>query len=138
MRADKPLLDLHNALAHAAYEGFSVIDYEDRDWEAYSKGDKNKMVQKTRRHGEYDIEVYAMFTQTWGSTALGFGGVGGAAMTSAYTIILSSHLNGEYLVYFGGHFAYKIKQPTDAFYEDIRKGCMTSVSGAKKRYEGTQ
>ena len=77
MRADKPLNDLHNALAHAAYEGFSIDEYEDRDWEAYSKGDKDKTVRKTREHRDYDIEVYNMFPQTWGSTALGFGGVGG-------------------------------------------------------------
>lgn len=135
MRADRPLSDLHNALAHAAYEGFSVHEYEDRDWEAYSKGDKDATKKKSRKHTDYDMQVVNMFTQTWGSTALGFGGVGGAAMTTAYTIILSSHLNGEYLVYFGGLFAYKITRPTDAFYEDIRKGCMTAVSGAKKRYE---
>ena len=128
MRADKPLNDLHNALAHAAYEGFSIHEYEDRDWEAYSKGDKDKTVKKTRKHRDYDIEVYNMFPQTWGSTALGFGGIGGASMTTAYTIILYSQLNGEYCVYFGGSFAYRIDKPDNQFFEDISRGYMESVS----------
>lgn len=138
MRADKPLNDLHNALAHAAYEGFSVHEYEDRDWEAYSKGNKEATKKKSRKHTDYDIRLMNMFPQTWGSTALGFGGIGGAAMTSAYTIILNSYLNGEYLVYFGGQFAYKINKPTDAFFEDIRCVNMYPVSSAKKRYERTE
>lgn len=138
MRADKPLNDLHGALAHAAYEGFSIYDYEDRDWEAYGKGDKEATKKKSRKHTDYDMQVVNMFPQTWGSTALGFGGIGGAAMTTAYTIILSSNLNGEYLVYFGPQFAYKIIQPSDAFFEDITKGSMCAVSSAKKRYERTK
>ena len=41
-----------------------------------------------------------MFQQTWGSTALGYGGIGGAVMTPAYTVVVSyeNHMR----VYFGG------------------------------------
>ena len=33
-----------------------------------------------------DFDIY-IFQQIWGSTALGFGGIGGQAMTSAYTYV---------------------------------------------------
>lgn len=51
-----------------------------------------------------DITVYS-FPQTWGSTALGFGGVGGAAMTTAQTVVIT--LDRDACVYFGGRLAYK-------------------------------
>lgn len=43
-----------------------------------------------------------MFPQTWGSTALGFGGIGGQAITNAYTIIVECEHTGYRAVYFGG------------------------------------
>lgn len=49
-----------------------------------------------------------MFPQTWGSTALGFGGVGGQAITGAYTVIVECHRTGNRAVYFGGRFAYLV------------------------------
>lgn len=57
------------------------------------------------RPDESCVEVYAMFAETWASTALGFGGMGGSAMTTAYTVVLmvdQVHL----LVYWGGRYAY--------------------------------
>ena len=47
------------------------------------------------------------FPQTWGSTALGFGGIGGSAMTTAQTYVVT--VQGRVLVYFGSRFAYEIK-----------------------------
>lgn len=47
------------------------------------------------------------FPQTWGSTALGFGGIGGCAMTTAQTYVVT--VQGRVLVYFGPRFAYEIK-----------------------------
>lgn len=32
-----------------------------------------------------------MFPQAWGSTSLGFGGIGGQAMTSAYTTVITDN-----------------------------------------------
>jgi hypothetical protein len=126
---------LHGALAHAAYEGFDVHTYEDRDWAAYGNGDKEARITKTRKHTEYDMTVEGMFPQTWGSTALGFGGIGGAAMTTAYTIVISSDLNGQYCVYFGGQFAYRIDKPNKQFFEDMYSTRMRERKGAKERYE---
>jgi hypothetical protein len=122
-----PLTDMHAAFAHAAYEGFSAIQYEDRDWEHYRKTKEDKRVKKSRRPVDYDIEVFAMFCQTWGSTALGFGGVGGQAISSAYVIVLGCM--NEFCVYFGGRFAYKVTNPSEAFFADVAKKRMADVNG---------
>lgn len=50
-----------------------------------------------------DIEWYA-FPQVWGSTALGFGGMGGQMITTAQTFIVIG--DSEAYVYFGGRYAY--------------------------------
>lgn len=129
-RCGNPVQDMHAAMAHAAYEGFSPIEYEDRDWEHYHKTKEDKRVKKSRRPGDYDIEVAAMFAQTWSSTALGFGGVGGQAITSAYVIVLQCM--NEFCVYFGGRFAYKVVNPTIEFHDDIARRRMADLKS--KRY----
>lgn len=127
--------DLHHAYAHAVYEGFPEYEYEDRDWEHYRKTREDRRVKKSTKHTEYHVSVYAMFPQTWGSTALGFGGIGGQAITPAYTIILQSQQGSGFCVYFGGRFAYHIEKPNQVFMEDIGKRYMADVKDAKKRYE---
>lgn len=116
---DNPFRDLHEALAHAQYEGFSDIEYETRDFEAIQKAktaaEKAEALHKTtpavrRPHSSRDFWVYAMFPQTWGSTALGHGGMGGASTTTAYTIVLECLATQEYLVYFGSQFCYKVSR----------------------------
>lgn len=69
-----------------------------------------------------DFEVY-VFPQTWGSTALGYGGIGGQAITSASTIVLYAFDINIVRVYFGGgRLAYEIKDPNKLFFEDMQ-GC---------------
>lgn len=135
MFSNNPINDLHHALAHAQYQGFPEFEYEDRDWEHYHKTKEDKRVKKTRLHNSYDITVFDMFTQTWGSTALGFGGLGGAAMTSAYVIVLESEQGKGFCVYFGGRFAYHIQTPSDYFFVDLNNRIMADVKNANKRYE---
>jgi len=66
-----------------------------------------------------DIEVY-VFPQCWGSTALGYGGIGGSAMTTASTIVLYAHCENIVRVYFGGGLlAYEIKNPNRIFFDDM-------------------
>lgn len=108
--AENPITDLHDAMAHAQYEGFSDIEYETRDWEEYRKSQKDVRIPAKRRPTTRDFGVFAMFTQTWGSTALGHGGMGGAAVTTAYTIVLECYSTQEFLVYFGGDFCYKVSR----------------------------
>lgn len=79
-----------------------------------------------------------MFLQTWGDTSLGFGGVGGQAMTSAYTTVVTDVYSGWCGVFFGERLAYKIKDPNQKFYEDVHNGQMEPVSkkGVYIRKEG--
>jgi hypothetical protein len=131
MSIDYPVDTLHRCIAHACYKGFPEIEYEDRDW---SITDKKVFVTKARPHSERDITVQAMFPQTWSSTALGFGGLGGQVMTSAYTVVIKSQYAG-YLVYFGGRMAYNITRANDQFFKDIAECRMHEVKGAKEKYE---
>lgn len=141
--AETPLNDLHDAMAHAEYEGFSDIEYETRDWEkiraAKTPEEKAQAVHATdlatRRPNARDFGVYAMFPQTWGSTALGHGGMGGASMTTAYTIVLECQHTGEFLVYFGGSFCYKVNRRSkniDQFVEDCKNHCLASKRKSEK------
>lgn len=66
------------------------------------------------RPDESCVYVYAMFAETWGSTALGFGGIGGQAMTTAYTVVLSVE-DVQFLVYWAGRFAYALDARNPAF-----------------------
>ena len=76
-----------------------------------------------------EIEMY-MFPQTWGSTSLGFGGIGGQAITTAYTVVVNDYHDGYCSVFFGNQLAYLIKNPNQAFYEDMKKGSMKPSSKA--------
>jgi hypothetical protein len=118
MEMGSPFKALHAAMAAAVYRDFPEITYVDRDWTAWRnmskedqilsiKNDTVPKIKKTRRVYDYEVEV-VMFPQTWGSTALGYGGIGGSAMTTAYTVVVS--YNGYYCVYFGssGRLAYTV------------------------------
>lgn len=148
MRLGTPFEALHEAMAAAAHRDMSEITYEDRDWEAWralSKEDQSSAmknnaiptVTRIRRPMVDELEVI-MFPQSWGSTALGYGGLGGAAMTSAYTIIISYH-STTYCVYFGrGQLAYKLTWADmsplgrDNFFKDVANRSMTDVRGSAK------
>jgi hypothetical protein len=152
-------------MAHAAYEAFPEFHYSDRDWARYEKwrtevfnrltqeekkelyeherrtnipmGPADCRIEKTRRHTMHDLTVYAMFVQTWGSTALGFGGIGGASVTSDYVCVIESDLLGQFAVYFGGRLAYRIERPNAQFGEDIAAQHMADAKTGKGRYERT-
>lgn len=83
-----------------------------------------------------DFELYT-FNQTWGSTALGFGGVGGQAITQARTyVFVPVTCDQKCFVYFGGRFAYQVDY-CESFKEDIRNQRMEPVSrvGKYKKHE---
>lgn len=79
------------------------------------------------------------FPQTWGSTALGFPGVGAQAVTSAYTTVIRSP-SGEAAVYFAGKLAYLVagadqrSEQAAAFLSDLRNKQMEPVATAQDRY----
>jgi hypothetical protein len=133
--ADNPITDLANCIAHAQYQGFADIEYEDRDWQHYRDTGEHKAIAKTRRPTTRDFGVYAMFPQTWGSTALGHGGMGGAAVTTAYTVVLECMRTQEFLVYFGGQYCYTVSISSaniQAFAEDCRNHCLESKRKSEK------
>lgn len=132
MQLDNPIQALAMALAHAQYEGFPEYEYQDRDWEHYRNTKEDRRITKHAKHRSSDLIVHAMFPQTWSSTALGFGGVGGQAITPAYTVIIESEHGLGYCVYFGGRFAYRIKRPSDYFFGDIIHQRMAQVSESIK------
>lgn len=89
-----------------------------------------------RREKIYDTDytIY-MFEQTWGSTALGFPGVGGSAMTEATTYVLIPKKEADCAhVYFGSQFAYKVNGLTQKFMDDLNNHSMASVMEASSRY----
>lgn len=77
----------------------------------------------------FEIEQIEMWQQTWGSTALGFGGFGGAAMTTANVIVVTH--NGESCVYFGSRFAYRAPMCA-ALANDIAARRMADVKDSGK------
>lgn len=78
-----------------------------------------------------DFDMYT-FEQVWGSTSLGFGGIGGQAMTTARTYVFVP-INGsrKCFVYFAGKFAYKVNY-SEEFMEDVSKCNMASVAMSGK------
>lgn len=74
-----------------------------------------------------DFEMYT-FEQVWGSTALGFGGVGGQTMTSARTyVFIPVQVDQKCFVYFAGRFAYAADYSKE-FMQDVFSGNMPSVA----------
>jgi hypothetical protein len=151
MNATNPIETLAGAMAHAAYEAFPEYKYKDRDWPKHDKWrstlSREEMktavapddcwLEKTRKHSMYDLTVYSMFVQTWGSTALGFGGIGGQAITSAYVCVIESNLVGQFAVYFGGRLAYIIERANSKFTEDVFNQRMVDARLGKVTYERT-
>lgn len=81
------------------------------------------------------------FPQVWGSSALGFdvtpdgkAAVGCSIMTMAPTTVIFCKEPDVAGVFFGNKPAYIVQNPKDAFWEDVFKRQIVSVSEAKKRY----
>ncbi len=148
MQYGSPIETLAAAIAAACYRDLPDIEYKDRDWEKWKKmtneeqkqarssGSVGPTIDKKRRPDYHDIEV-TMFNQGWGSTALGYGGIGGQAMSSAYTVIVADLFN--FCVYFGGgHLAYRVNlneaspKGREAFRKDMAEFNMAEVSKAGK------
>lgn len=73
-----------------------------------------------------DFELYD-FTQVWGNTTLGFGGIGGQMMTAARTYVLVPiSCDEKCLVYFGSRFAYAVPY-SEVFIKDVRSGQVEPV-----------
>lgn len=90
-----------------------------------------------RRISSDDFVIHT-FTQAWGSTALGFGGMGGQAITEVNTYVLEPVAPNapDYKtchVYFAGRYAYSVPYGTQ-FCVDLVSQNMAPVSEAAARY----
>lgn len=104
---------------------------QERFWNAI----KDKLIPEEKKYYP-DFRLY-MFPQTWDDTSLGFGGIGGQAITTAYTTVIIESNNNYCGVFFNERLAYVIKNPNSMFWEDIQKHKMSDVahSGKYKRKE---
>lgn len=117
MYKDNPVESLAQAVYTALAKDLPDIEY--RHWTPVMKNEgipKEEAPIKTRRPYSRDIEVFH-FPQTWGSTALGFGGMGGSAISTAYTTVVFNRPSAA--VYFDGTFAYMIEKINDKFWDDL-------------------
>lgn len=85
------------------------------------------------KYNNLDLLV-EIFPQCWSSTALGFDGIGGQAMTTAYTSVFYDINQNIYIVYFGERIAYCVENPTDKFFEDLKNKNLGSVAHAMDAY----
>lgn len=90
--------------------------------------------QMRNRFGIYytNGEMYD-FDQMWASTALGFSGFGGSAMTTERTYVFIPKESEVAFVFFGDGFAY-MAHTNERFWEDVKNQDMASVSESV-RYE---
>lgn len=121
MNSGHALQTLHEALAAALLRDLPDLHEMTRDWEAGRAREAQIGAQAaraefeqqgypakplTRRPQEREVDVQ-LFNQLWGSTALGYGGLGGAAMTNAYTVVVS-HAGNSCVYFGGGRLAYQV------------------------------
>ncbi len=134
---------------HAALVALPAIPHRTRDFEATkswtqqqrmeaSRNNSYPYIESFRRPDSSECEVEAMFAQTWGSTALGYGGIGGAAMTPAYTVVVAGP-DGSAAVYWAGRFAYLVpkgaaREQLAAFMVDVRERRTAGRMEAVVRY----
>jgi hypothetical protein len=116
-----------NQLDPAQRETLNV--YYDRMLQ-FSK-DKKWMDQESLRAWN-KINLHVVL-QMWGSTACGWGGMGGAAMTNSYTTVIESIEGNAIFVYYNGKLAYvaeiddKLKPIKEGGYENL-----PSISNSSK------
>jgi hypothetical protein len=110
-------------------------DLSDIEEQLYGRIDGKRVPTstRTRRPHAGEIEVYS-FPQQWSSTALGFGGIGGQAFTTASTVVVACL--DQACVYFGGAFAYRIAgwRRSEAFLKDMGRHEMADQMKAHSRY----
>lgn len=77
------------------------------------------------------IRSVVMFSQIWGSSALGFKGIGCTAMYKAITTVVLNE-NGSADVYFAGKLAYIVTNVNEKFIEDMKNRAISSQDKVEK------
>lgn len=137
MKSGNPVETLAASVYSACLKDLLPIEYPEYEF-GHDKATNRTTKTPTGRMKQARPDPYhctiTMFEQSWGSTALGFGGIGGQAITPAYTVNVEGP-RGDVCVYFGGRLAYHIKRPNRQLYADEAEHAMREVAGAKSRYE---
>lgn len=97
------MVDVINALTDALYAALyrDLSEIEDTKYLSWKKREAGETPETyLRRPYKREVEVYS-FPETWGSTALGYGGVGGHAMTTAQAVIITCPITAEACIYWG-------------------------------------
>lgn len=133
MQLSNPIESLASALHHAALVALPEFQYETRD---RSSQDRNARKTLSRRPESCECSVVAMFPESWGSSALGFDGMGAAAVTLAYTVVVEGP-GGDLALYWGGQFAYLVPADSEGrkkFLKDVSSKRTASCQDAVTRY----
>ena len=133
MRAEIELQDIGNLITCISdYKGRGNSFTQMGGAEEYRKKCKEywetKVIKRTQNtwltDGEYkywnEINFHTV-VQTWGSTAGGWPGMGGAMLTSSYTHIIENLWSGLAFVYYGSRLAY-ICEMDSAYLEFMSEG----------------
>lgn len=123
------------------YPNLELIEY-------ITENTANELFKDVLMSTYHKFKMY-VFPQTWSSTALGFDGCGGQAITEAYTtvvemtsykfesgkdirgIIYKELEDKVYAVFFDGKIAYMCLNPDSEFLRDCNNMHMESQKGAK-------
>lgn len=97
-----------------------------------------KVVEDCMRTARHDFgiddnhanpELFSIFPQIWGNTSMMFikrgNQLAGQGFTTAYTVVL--RVQEIYCVYCAGKFAYRIDNPNDLFFEDIKLKYLSNI-----------
>lgn len=140
-----PVDELSRALCHAMF--IALPGHQPLNPEIRAQVSANLKTENARNYAMQAVSsgsirgyvVRAFFPQLWGSTALGFGGIGGASMTTAYTIVIEGP-EGSQAVYWHGLHAYNIDpekqtaEQRDAYAQDLARQALMHVRGAIETY----
>ena len=130
-----PITSMALAIGHAIHVGLPAVVVDMYEWDrTYIPPTRIKVADSERRPHMGEVEVY-QFPQQWSSTALGFGGIGGQAFTTAPTTIVMDARNNA-CVYFGDQFAYMVPSAGREFVDDIQNQSMAAVREAGKYMKG--
>lgn len=123
------------------YPNLELMEYYCREYFKKSEALKKKVKEK-KKNGWNVMEFNAfVFPQLWGSTCTahditrdGSPALAGSAMTKAYTVVMQETLTETFFVFVDNKPCYIVENPTEVFYDDLRKRNIKSKSMAMDAY----
>ncbi len=72
--------------------------------------------------------LVSSFRQTWSDSSCGFGGIALQALTDAQTVVVGRTDGSCAVVYTRGDFAYRVDQPSEAFWAHVQEQRLPGAS----------